>query len=139
MRRKRTPTFAAIGVPTALLESADMRSRFVGLPIVMSACFVTWAGTAWAQSENAGADTTVAGFPVVRAVRVESVPRLDGVVLGDPAWDNVPPASGFRQTTPDEGEAASETHRGSHRLRPGHPLRRGHLLCWRSECHRRLG
>ena len=35
-------------------------------------------------------------------------PVLDGVVLGDPAWADAVPATGFRQTQPDEGEPASE-------------------------------
>jgi hypothetical protein len=40
-------------------------------------------------------------------VRVEAPPRLDGV-LDDAAWRQAPPASGFRQREPREGEAASE-------------------------------
>ena len=56
---------------------------------------------------------TTAGFAVgagrqAGAVRVEAPPLLDGNVLGDPAWDGAPPATGFRQTAPDEGEPASE-------------------------------
>ena len=35
-------------------------------------------------------------------------PRLDGEILGDPAWANAVPETGFRQTQPDEGEPASE-------------------------------
>ena len=56
---------------------------------------------------------TTAGFAVgagrqAGAVRVEAPPLLDGNVLGDPAWDGAPPATGFRQTAPDEGQPASE-------------------------------
>ena len=56
---------------------------------------------------------TAAGFDVgagrqAGAVRVEAPPLLDGNVLGDPAWDAAPPATGFRQTAPDEGQPASE-------------------------------
>ena len=54
-----------------------------------------------------------AGFDVgagrqAGAVRVEAAPLLDGNVLDDPAWDAAPPATGFRQTAPDEGQPASE-------------------------------
>ena len=42
------------------------------------------------------------------ALRVESPPLLDGDVLGDPAWVDVTPATGFVQTAPDEGHPASE-------------------------------
>ena len=35
-------------------------------------------------------------------------PAVDGDVLGDPAWVDVPFATGFRQTNPDEGEPATE-------------------------------
>ena len=56
---------------------------------------------------------TTAGFRVgagrqAGAVRVETPPLLDGNVLDDPAWAGAPPATGFRQTAPDEGQPASE-------------------------------
>ena len=56
---------------------------------------------------------TTAGFQVgagrqAGAVRVEAAPLLDGNVLDDPAWAGAPPATGFRQTAPDEGQPASE-------------------------------
>ena len=35
-------------------------------------------------------------------------PVIDGDVLGDPAWADVPFATGFRQTNPDEGQPATE-------------------------------
>ena len=47
-------------------------------------------------------------MPSTDAVASETAPRLDGVVLGDPALADVVPATGFRQTQPDEGEPASE-------------------------------
>ena len=33
---------------------------------------------------------------------------MDGDVLGDPAWADVPHVTGFRQTAPDEGQPATE-------------------------------
>ena len=44
----------------------------------------------------------------VQAVRVEQPPTLDGDVLGDPAWTQAEPTSGFLQSAPDEGQPASE-------------------------------
>ena len=44
----------------------------------------------------------------VTASAVEDAPVLDGDVLGDAAWRAASPATGFRQTAPDEGEPASE-------------------------------
>ncbi|MCH7749271.1 MAG: carbohydrate binding family 9 domain-containing protein [Acidobacteria bacterium] len=54
------------------------------------------------------AETAAAAFPSTVAVASEIAPLLDGVVLGDPAWADAVPATGFRQTQPDEGEPASE-------------------------------
>jgi len=46
--------------------------------------------------------------PVAAAVRVPEAPRVDGDVLNDPIWANVPGIEGFWQITPDEGQPASE-------------------------------
>ena len=56
---------------------------------------------------RSGAGTAAAPRAAV-AVAAVGAPRLDGEILGDPAWANVVPATGFRQTQPDEGEPASE-------------------------------
>jgi hypothetical protein len=45
---------------------------------------------------------------VANAVLVEQPPALDGDVLGDPAWAEIAPVGGFRQSAPDEGQAATE-------------------------------
>ena len=42
------------------------------------------------------------------AAGIEDTPVLDGEVLGDSAWAAARPATGFRQTAPDEGQPASE-------------------------------
>ncbi len=46
--------------------------------------------------------------PVLQAARLAAAPEVDGEVLADPAWQGVSPATGFRQTTPDEGRPATE-------------------------------
>ena len=49
-----------------------------------------------------------AAVPVVSAALVETAPVMDGDVLGDPAWTDVPFVTGFLQTAPDQGQPASE-------------------------------
>jgi len=51
---------------------------------------------------------TLAAAPVLRAVRLGLAPTLDGDVLEDPAWTGVAAAESFWQTTPEEGQSASE-------------------------------
>ena len=48
------------------------------------------------------------GFPVVRALGVETAPVVDGDVLNDPAYAGAMPATGFVQSRPFEGQPASE-------------------------------
>ena len=89
--------------------------------LAAAACLAaTSAGAQSAPSGSGGvvsADSRpVAGFElaaqssikVVRAVRVEQEPRMDGNVLGDPVWAGAAPVGGFRQTFPDEGLPATE-------------------------------
>ncbi|MDA0874851.1 MAG: DUF5916 domain-containing protein [Bacteroidetes bacterium] len=45
--------------------------------------------------------------PSVAAARLDAAPVLDGVVADDPAWTGVAVASGFTQTSPDDGDPAS--------------------------------
>jgi hypothetical protein len=42
------------------------------------------------------------------AVRIEAPPVLDGDVRNDPVWQAITPSGGFSQTTPNEGEPASQ-------------------------------
>ena len=56
----------------------------------------------------AGPAAGAAAAPSFAAAAGDDAPRLDGVVLGDPVWDAAAPATGFRQTQPDEGAPASE-------------------------------
>ena len=70
----------------------------------LAACvWLALAPAALAQDEPASAPS-----PVLKAARLAAPPAIDGDVLGDPAWRGVAPASGFRQTTPDEGSPATE-------------------------------
>ena len=44
----------------------------------------------------------------MKAVRAQATPTLDGDVVNDAAWSPAEPATDFVQTTPNEGEPASE-------------------------------
>ena len=67
------------------------------------------APTVWAQEAGRGA-AVVAADRMAAAVpaQIEGGPIMDGDVLSDPAWNDVPFVTGFLQTAPDEGEPASE-------------------------------
>jgi len=66
--------------------------------------------------------------PLVTAMKVETPPVLDGEVLNDAAWQAAKAVTGFWQTTPDQGQAASEKNRGTYYLHQPHPLFRCGLL-----------
>jgi len=70
----------------------------------------------WLASAQNGNDATLRppvkvrdadGHVTVRAVRVDTPPRVDGV-LDDPMYQTLEPISGFVQQDPDEGELATE-------------------------------
>ena len=42
------------------------------------------------------------------AYALQTAPILDGIVLGDPAWENVTPATDFWQIQPNDGQPASQ-------------------------------
>ena len=62
-------------------------------------------GSQSVADDGIGAATSV---KQATAVAVGNLPVMDGDVLGDPAWMVAAPATGFRQTAPDEGQPASE-------------------------------
>ena len=57
-------------------------------------------------------DVTAEGIstprPVMKASELSTAPVLDGTVLGDAAWQDVSPATGFWQVQPNEGQAATQ-------------------------------
>ena len=68
----------------------------------------TLLGFALAMSVSAAEKAPAVEPPVLQAARLAAVPAIDGEVQDDPAWQGVPVATGFRQTTPDEGQSATE-------------------------------
>ena len=68
-------------------------------------------GEAVAQSGDADSEEAQGlslSVPVALAVRVARPPVLDGRVVDDPTWLSAEPATGFRQTRPDEGQPATQ-------------------------------
>ena len=90
------------------------RALFLHVALACIATITTGAGSAQAQQAApdrgggvlSGANAAAASR--ARASRVVRAPVIDGDVLGDPAYEDAPVAGGFRQNTPDEGEASSE-------------------------------
>ena len=56
----------------------------------------------------AGQEGSSTAAPVLEAARLAAAPAVDGEVVSDPAWQGIAPATGFLQTTPDEGQPATE-------------------------------
>ena len=76
--------------------------------VVMIAMAVSPAAGQRVPAGATGTGTAAAAFPSTVALAATAGPLLDGDVLGDPAWADVPAATGFMQTQPDEGEPATE-------------------------------
>ncbi len=76
--------------------------RFV-VPFV---CSLVAASAAMAQPANSNSSAAAAN--IATAARAVEAPTLDGDVIGDPAWANATPITGFTQEQPNEGEPVSE-------------------------------
>jgi len=59
-------------------------------------------------SANGVAQEPPAERPVMQAYSLDTVPVVDGTVLGDPAWAGLVPATEFWQVQPDEGQPATQ-------------------------------
>ena len=93
--------------------SQRLRSYWIGVAALAGlATVVVVSPPALAQQRTvdvaAERELTTAGFPLARAFLVEDAPEIDGDVLGEAIWDDIVPATGFLQNTPDEGQPASE-------------------------------
>ncbi len=65
------------------------------------------AGLGVGVAAGVGAQPAESDRPTATAVRIETPPRVDGV-LDEPFWDRIPPVTGFRQRDPVDGAPASE-------------------------------
>ncbi|MFQ5637833.1 MAG: DUF5916 domain-containing protein [bacterium] len=66
------------------------------------------SGLSQPTSDDSKDSDTVSGKTTVVAVHIDTPPELDGEILNDPAYQNAVSAMGFWQTSPDEGQPASE-------------------------------
>ena len=64
------------------------------------------AGPVFAQPSTSSASAAAANLAT--ASRAPEAPTLDGDVLGDPAWAQATPITGFTQEQPNEGQPVSE-------------------------------
>ena len=87
-------------------------SRCRGALGVLTVSQVLSASLAFGQGVPAAeilAETAATASPsALASAAIEARPVIDGDVLGDPAWADVPAATGFTQTQPDEGQPATE-------------------------------
>ena len=90
----------------------SVASRRRGVLGALAVLLILSASPALGQREPAAevvTGTAATAFPsAVAFATTEAGPLLDGDVLGDPAWADVPAATGFVQTQPDEGQPATE-------------------------------
>jgi hypothetical protein len=70
--------------------------------VILALCLI------FVQCDLAGAQQLPLEPPVAQATRARVAPVLDGRVLDDPAWKDVPPLVDFWQTAPDAGQPSSE-------------------------------
>ncbi len=83
--------------------SMNMRCKVIGLAVVASILAGSFAGSP-ARAEQAVR-------PSGTAFEMQVVPRLDGKVLEDLAWQGAPGFSGFTQVRPYDGEPATQRTR----------------------------
>lgn len=92
-----------------------MTSVSLAVTGVTLVCFMLNDAKLAAQQQNVESEPAVTlegnapPAPLVAiARRVEQSPKIDGNVLNESAWANVMPLTGFWQTTPNEGQPATE-------------------------------
>ena len=73
-----------------------------------AAVFLCWFSVVVCSVNTVFAQDLKAERPIVQARALELAPILDGLVVGDPAWAGLEPATGFSQVKPDEGLAATQ-------------------------------
>ncbi len=96
-------------VPSSCSPVLSVWRRAVPRGLLVALAAIGLPLAAAAQTDATGQVAPTGGLrPVAAAMRVDEAPRLDGDVLNDPVWQHVDAVSGFWQTTPDEGRAASE-------------------------------
>ncbi|MEE3010722.1 MAG: DUF5916 domain-containing protein [Pseudomonadota bacterium] len=69
----------------------------------LSVLFIGFVGQAESQTLSSQSVR-----PTAQAARLNTLPTIDGEVLGDAAWEAVAPIGGFTQTRPNEGQPATQ-------------------------------
>jgi len=89
--------------------------RGMALPVIhrvsrvaVTAAILFAALPAPAQTPAGQATSPPTTSPTATATQVDDPPLLDGKILHDPVWASAPAISGFWQTRPSEGQAATE-------------------------------
>ena len=104
MKLPTTITYTACSVvptdPIQSMLSPGLSGKYAGL----QALIVTLVCSASALAQDAPRDVP----PVLNAAALASAPDIDGVVIGDDAWFQAVPASGFWQVQPNDGAAATQ-------------------------------
>ncbi len=88
---------------TLLIPAACLASLSVTAPLIAASSIA--APSVAEQAETPAAPVEP---PTLQAAQLSAAPTIDGDVTGDVVWDSVEPATGFWQTTPDAGRAATE-------------------------------
>ena len=95
-----------------MIRQFHSRSSFAVIPALLACAAAAGAEQAGAQRPSIDAlgarEMTATGAPLARPARVVVGPEIDGDVLGDPAYRDAVPATGFVQSRPFEGQPASE-------------------------------
>ena len=76
--------------------------------LIVFVLFALLVTPALAAAQPAAGASSAAAANVATASRAPEAPTLDGDVLGDPAWAQATPITGFTQEQPNEGQPVSE-------------------------------
>ena len=95
-----------------MIDSYQLTIELRRIPALLACAAAAGAEQAGAQRPSIDAlgarEMTATGAPLARPARVVVGPEIDGDVLGDPAYRDAVPATGFVQSRPFEGQPASE-------------------------------
>ncbi len=109
MKLPMTITYTACSeVPTVPIQSMSfpgLSGKHAGISAPVRVVIITLVcSTGALAQDNAQLDTP----PVLNAVALATEPSVDGIVVGDDAWQEVAPASGFWQVQPNDGAQATQ-------------------------------
>jgi len=89
-------------------DKSKNKARPIRDSAVFRLCWITFCILSIFTFSTVLAEGTSPPRPVMQAAELSTTPKLDGMVLDDPAWQGLVPASGFWQVQPYEGQAATQ-------------------------------